>query len=116
MPLARSSARIDQFLPLSQVRAGLMDHFTLIDDPHRTGGRRDSAGQGDRRPHRLHHAADAHFCESCQPRALTCTGTLYMCLGQEDAADLRSVIRASESDEPLHRRAGRGDLKEAQRT
>ncbi len=34
---------------------------------------------------------------------LTCTGTLYMCLGQEDAADLRSVIRASESDEPLHR-------------
>jgi cyclic pyranopterin phosphate synthase len=44
-----------------------------------------------------------NFCESCNRVRLTCTGTLYMCLGQEDAADLRSVIRASESDEPLQR-------------
>jgi cyclic pyranopterin phosphate synthase len=43
-----------------------------------------------------------NFCESCNRVRLTCTGTLYMCLGQEDAADLRSVIRASESDAPLH--------------
>jgi molybdenum cofactor biosynthesis enzyme MoaA len=44
-----------------------------------------------------------NFCESCNRVRLTCTGTLYMCLGQEDAADLRSVIRASESDGPLHK-------------
>ena len=43
-----------------------------------------------------------NFCESVQPLcALTCTGTLYMCLGQEDAADLRAPLRASESDELL---------------
>ncbi len=105
MPLGEiEPARIDQFLPLSQVRAGLMDHFTLVDDPHRTGG-----------PARYVRAQETggligfitplthNFCESCNRVRLTCTGTLYMCLGQEDAADLRSVIRASESDEPLHR-------------
>ena len=42
-----------------------------------------------------------NFCESCTRVRLTCTGTLYMCLGQEDAADLRPAVRASESDEPL---------------
>ena len=42
-----------------------------------------------------------NFCESCNRVRLTCTGTLYMCLGQEDAADLRAPLRASESDEPL---------------
>jgi cyclic pyranopterin phosphate synthase len=105
MPLGDiEPARIDQFLPLSQVRARLMDTFTLTDDPHRTGG-----------PARYVRSAETggligfitplthNFCESCNRVRLTCTGTLYMCLGQEDAADLRSVIRASESDEPLHR-------------
>ncbi len=105
MPLGDiEPARIDQFLPLSQVRAGLMDRLTLTDDPHRTGG-----------PARYVRAKETggligfitplthNFCESCNRVRLTCTGTLYMCLGQEDAADLRSVIRASESDEPLHR-------------
>jgi cyclic pyranopterin phosphate synthase len=42
-----------------------------------------------------------NFCESCNRVRLTCTGTLYMCLGQEDAADLRTPLRQSESDEPL---------------
>jgi cyclic pyranopterin phosphate synthase len=42
-----------------------------------------------------------NFCESCNRVRLTCTGTLYMCLGQEDAADLRAPIRASASDELL---------------
>ena len=42
-----------------------------------------------------------NFCESCNRVRLTCTGTLYMCLGQEDAADLRAPLRASESDEAL---------------
>ncbi len=44
-----------------------------------------------------------NFCEGCNRVRLTCTGTLFMCLGQEDAADLRSVMRSSESDEALHR-------------
>ncbi|MDF2999798.1 MAG: molybdenum cofactor biosynthesis protein, partial [Xanthobacteraceae bacterium] len=43
-----------------------------------------------------------NFCEGCNRVRVTCTGTLYMCLGQEDAADLRSPLRASESDEKLH--------------
>ena len=42
-----------------------------------------------------------NFCESCNRVRVTCTGTLYMCLGQEDAADLRAPLRASESDERL---------------
>jgi cyclic pyranopterin phosphate synthase len=42
-----------------------------------------------------------NFCESCNRVRLTCTGTLFMCLGQDDAADLRAPLRASESDEPL---------------
>ncbi|MCO4054043.1 MAG: GTP 3',8-cyclase MoaA [Bosea sp.] len=105
MPLGDiEPARIDQFLPLSQVRARLLDTFTLVDDPHRTGG-----------PARYVRVAETggllgfitpmthNFCESCNRVRLTCTGTLYMCLGQEDAADLRSVIRASESDGPLHK-------------
>ena len=44
-----------------------------------------------------------NFCESCNRVRITCTGTLYMCLGQEDAADLRAPLRASESNEPLYR-------------
>jgi cyclic pyranopterin phosphate synthase len=40
-----------------------------------------------------------NFCESCNRVRLTCTGTLYMCLGQEDAADLRAPLRASESND-----------------
>jgi len=43
-----------------------------------------------------------NFCESCNRVRITCTGTLYMCLGQEDAADLRSPLRASESNEPVY--------------
>ncbi|MNE85293.1 Cyclic pyranopterin monophosphate synthase [compost metagenome] len=39
-----------------------------------------------------------NFCESCNRVRLTCTGTLYMCLGQDDAADLRTALRASDSD------------------
>jgi len=43
-----------------------------------------------------------NFCESCNRVRLTCTGTLYMCLGQDDAADLRRTLRASEGDELLN--------------
>jgi cyclic pyranopterin phosphate synthase len=96
--------RTDQYLPLSQVRAQLMDQFTLIDNPHKTGGParymtvQETGGRiGFITP--LTH----NFCESCNRVRLTCTGTLFMCLGQEDAADLRAPLRASESNALLHK-------------
>jgi cyclic pyranopterin phosphate synthase len=94
--------RTDQYLPLSVVRARLMDRFTLEDIPYRTGGParyvriKETGGRlGFITP--LTH----NFCESCNRVRLTCTGTLYMCLGQEDAADLRVPLRASTDDGPL---------------
>src|SRR5262249_25559496 len=94
--------RTDQYLPLSIVRARLMDRFTLEDIPYSTGGParyvriRETAGRlGFITP--LTH----NFCESCNRVRITCTGTLYMCLGQDDAADLRSPLRASASDDAL---------------
>ena len=94
--------RVDQYLPLSLVRQQLSERFTLTDIAYKTGGparyvQIEETGRklGFITP--LTH----NFCESCNRVRLTCTGTLYMCLGQEDAADLRAPLRASESDEPL---------------
>ncbi|MDN2567666.1 GTP 3',8-cyclase MoaA [Aquibium sp. A9E412] len=100
MPMGEIDAdRTDQYLPLSQVRAELAERFTLTDIPYRTGG-----------PARYVEVAETggrlgfitplthNFCESCNRVRLTCTGTLYMCLGQEDAADLRAPLRASEGN------------------
>jgi cyclic pyranopterin phosphate synthase len=91
--------RVDQYLPLSVVRARLSQKWTLDEIDYRTGGParyvrvRETGGRlGFITP--LTH----NFCESCNRVRLTCTGTLYMCLGQEDAADLRAPLRASESD------------------
>ena len=104
MPMGEigSATRLDQYLPLSMVRARLQQRWTLedIDRPHRRAGAL-CARQGDRRPDRLHHAADPQFLRICNRVRLTCTGTLYMCLGQEDAADLRAPLRASESDDAV---------------
>ena len=95
--------RTDQYLPLSLVRARLAERFTLDDIAYRTGGParyvtvKETGGRlGFITP--LTH----NFCESCNRVRLTCTGTLYMCLGQEDAADLRAPLRASEGNELLH--------------
>ena len=95
--------RTDQYLPLSQVRANLLEQFTFADIPYKTGGParyvevKETGGRlGFITP--LTH----NFCESCNRVRLTCTGTLYMCLGQDDAADLRRTLRASESDELLN--------------
>jgi GTP 3',8-cyclase len=104
MPLGEIEAgRLDQYLPLSLVRARLAERFTLEDSDYRTGGParyvrvKETGGRlGFITP--LTH----NFCESCNRVRLTCTGTLYMCLGQEDAADLRAPLRASESDAVLH--------------
>jgi GTP 3',8-cyclase len=94
--------RTDQYLPLSVVRAQLMDRFTLEDIPYKTGGParyvcvKETGGRlGFITP--LTH----NFCESCNRVRLTCTGTLFMCLGQEDAADLCTPMRKSEGNELL---------------
>ncbi len=92
-------ARLDQYLPLSKVRADLAQRWTLTETDYRTGGparyvRVEETGQrlGFITP--LTH----NFCESCNRVRVTCTGTLYMCLGQDDAADLRAPLRSSEGD------------------
>lgn len=97
------SDRTDQYLPLSLVRARLEERWTLQDLPERTGGParyvrvKETGGKlGLITP--LTH----NFCESCNRVRLTCTGTLFMCLGQEDAADLRAPLRASANDDLLN--------------
>jgi len=104
MPLGDiGESRLEQYLPLSLVRARLAERYTLEDIDYRTGGParyvrvKETGGRlGFITP--LTH----NFCESCNRVRVTCTGTLYMCLGQEDAADLRAPLRASESDEALY--------------
>ena len=95
--------RTDQYLPLSIVRARLRQRFTLTETGFKTGG-----------PARYFDVAETgtrvgfitpmthNFCESCNRVRLTCTGTLFMCLGQDDAADLRRVLRSGASDAELN--------------
>ncbi len=101
MPMGEIDAdRTDQYLPLSQMRAALEQTFTLTDIPYKTGGPAryvDVAETGGRLGFIT--PMTHNFCESCNRVRLTCTGTLYMCLGQEDAADLRVALRASEGNE-----------------
>jgi cyclic pyranopterin phosphate synthase len=103
MPLGDvGEGRLDQYLPLSIVRARLAERYTLEDIDYQTGG-----------PARFVRVSETggrlgfitplthNFCESCNRVRVTCTGTLYMCLGQEDAADLRTPLRASEGNDLL---------------
>lgn len=103
MPLGEIEAeRADQFLPLSLVEAQLADRFTLVPTDYRTGGPAryvEVAETGGRLGFITPHTHN--FCESCNRVRVTCTGTMYMCLGQEDAADLRAPLRASDEDELL---------------
>jgi cyclic pyranopterin phosphate synthase len=104
MPLGAVEAeRLDQYLPLDGVRAKIAERLTLHDLDYRSGGPAryvkisETGGRlGFITP--LSH----NFCESCNRVRVTCTGTLYMCLGQEDAADLRAPLRASMSDDLLN--------------
>jgi cyclic pyranopterin phosphate synthase len=95
--------RLAQYLPLSIVRARLSEQFTLEDIDDRTGGParyvriKETGGRLGFITPMTH-----NFCESCNRVRLTCTGTLYMCLGQEDAADLRTPLRASEANDTLY--------------
>ena len=105
MPLGEigEGARLDQYLPLSLVRARLQERWTLEEIDLKTGGParyvrvKETGGRIGFITPMTH-----NFCEGCNRVRLTCTGTLYMCLGQEDAADLRAPVRSSESDEPLN--------------
>jgi cyclic pyranopterin phosphate synthase len=103
MPLGDvGEGRLDQYLPLSIVRARLAERYTLEDIDYQTGG-----------PARFVRVAETggrlgfitplthNFCESCNRVRVTCSGTLFMCLGQEDAADLRTPLRASEGNDLL---------------
>ncbi|MCR6629380.1 MAG: GTP 3',8-cyclase MoaA [Magnetospirillum sp.] len=103
MPLGEvSDDRTHQYLPLSLVRRRLESRWTLAESDYRTGG-----------PARYLTVAETgtrlgfitpmthNFCRSCNRVRVTCTGTLFMCLGQEDAVDLRAPLRASESDHLL---------------
>ncbi len=104
MPLGEiDEDRTDQYLPLSLVRSRLEETFTLSDIAYKTGGParyvevKETGGRiGFITP--LSH----NFCESCNRVRVTCTGTLYMCLGQDDAADLCKPLRASEGNELLY--------------
>ncbi len=92
-----------------------MDKYNLVEDPYRTGG-----------PARYVKVQETggligfitpmthNFCESCNRVRLTCTGTLYMCLGQEDAADLRAPLARLRRRLPAAQGDGRGDRPQAQ--
>jgi GTP 3',8-cyclase len=103
MPMGDISGdRTEQYLPLSIVRSRLRHRWTLEDTDYRTGG-----------PARYFNVTETgqrigfitpmthNFCEGCNRVRLTCTGTLYMCLGQDDDADLRRVLRADATDAEL---------------
>jgi cyclic pyranopterin phosphate synthase len=103
MPMGEiGEGRIDQYVPLSLLRARLAQNFTLTDLADDTGG-----------PARYVRVAETggklgfitpmthNFCESCNRVRITCTGTLHTCLGQEDASDLRKPLRASQDDDLL---------------
>ena len=103
MPMGEIDAdRTDQYLPLSQLRADLERRFTLTDIAYKTGGPARYVEVGETGGRLGFITPLTHnFCESCNRVRLTCTGTLYMCLGQDDAADLRTPLRASEGNDLL---------------
>ena len=103
MPMGEIGAdRVEQYLPLSLLRARLEQHFTLDDSAYRSGGParyvdvRETGGKLGFITPMTH-----NFCESCNRVRITCTGTLHTCLGHEDASDLRKPLRASADNELL---------------
>ena len=105
MPMGEiGEQRIDQYLPLSRLRVELEQRYNLTDLAYKTSGParyvkvEETGGRLGFITPMTH-----NFCESCNRVRVTCTGTLYMCLGQDDAADLRAALRASPSDDLLNR-------------
>jgi cyclic pyranopterin phosphate synthase len=107
MPMGEiNEDRTVQYLPLSLVRSRLREHWTLEDTDYRTGGpaRYYTVKETGRRIGFITPMTH-NFCESCNRVRLTCTGTLYMCLGQEDAADFRPLLRDPSVDDAALRAA-----------
>ncbi|MDA5194052.1 GTP 3',8-cyclase MoaA [Govanella unica] len=103
MPMGDIGAdRTEHYLPLSLLRADLAQRWTLDDSDYQTGGpaRYVTVRESGRRLGFITPLSH-NFCESCNRVRLTCTGTLFMCLGQEDAADLRTPLRAGTDDNQL---------------
>ncbi len=91
--------RVEQYLPLSLVRAKLAERWTLEDIDYQSGGPARYVRVGETGGRIGFITPLTHnFCESCNRVRLTCSGTLYMCLGQEDAADLIAPLRMSDDD------------------
>jgi len=102
MPMGDVEDRLDRYLPLDQVQDSLARRWTLSDSAYSTGG-----------PARYVTVLETgtrvgfitpmthNFCEGCNRVRVTCTGTLFMCLGQNDSMDLRAPLRASEADDLL---------------
>lgn len=103
MPMGEIDAdRTDHYLPLSEVREQLQPRWTLNDIPETTGGPARYVRVGETGKKVGFITPMSHnFCEGCNRVRLTCTGKLYMCLGQDDHVDLRAAVRAGESDDPL---------------
>ncbi|WP_346900737.1 GTP 3',8-cyclase MoaA [uncultured Roseibium sp.] len=104
MPLGEIDGdRTDQYLPLSLVRSRIGEQFSMEDIPYKTGGParyveiKETGGRLGFITPMTH-----NFCESCNRVRVTCTGQLYMCLGQDDMADLRAPLRASEGNDLLN--------------
>lgn len=104
MPMGEdmTANRLDQYWPLKDLRARLAERFTLTELAERSGGPARYVGIEETGQKLGFITPLTHnFCESCNRVRLTCTGELYMCLGQEDMADLRAPLRASPEDAPL---------------
>ena len=103
MPMGEiGEKRIDQYMPLTEVRSLIQTRYSITDNPLKTGG-----------PAKYVHCHETNqkigfitplthnFCETCNRVRITCTGKMYMCLGQEDKEDLKKPLRESENDDLL---------------
>ena len=103
MPMGEiGEKRIDQYMPLTEVRSLIKTRYSIMDDPLKTGG-----------PAQYVHCHETNqkigfitplthnFCETCNRVRITCTGKMYMCLGQEDKEDLKKPLRESENNDLL---------------
>jgi len=103
MPMGEiGEKRIDQYMPLTEVRSLIKTRYSITDDPLKTGG-----------PAKYVHCHETNqkigfitplthnFCETCNRVRITCTGKMYMCLGQEDKEDLKKPLRESENNDLL---------------
>ena len=103
MPMGEiGEKRIDQYMPLTEVRSLIKTRYSIADDPLKTGG-----------PAKYVHCHETNqkigfitplthnFCETCNRVRITCTGKMYMCLGQEDKENLKKPLRESENNDLL---------------